>query len=119
MKQYEAEVKQRWGNTATYEEFASRKNVADPQALMAGMNSILAAFAQCMQDGGSPDSAEAQVLVKTLQDYITQRLYTCTKEILAGLGQMYVGDERFKSNIDSHGDGTAAFISKAIEHYCH
>ena len=39
----------------------------------------------------------------------------CTDEILAGLGQMYVTDERFKSNIDKHSSGTAEFISQAIK----
>jgi hypothetical protein len=31
---------------------------------------------------------------------------------------MYVGDERFKNNIDKHADGTAAFICDSIEVYC-
>ena len=57
------------------------------------------------------------MLVKELQDYITENYYTCTNEILAGLGQMYVADERFKANIDKNGDGTAEFVSKAIENY--
>ena len=75
-------------------------------------------FALCMLDGASPDSAVAQALVKKLQAYITENFYACTTAILAGLGQMYVTDERFKNNIDKHGEGTAAFISEAIEIYC-
>ena len=43
---------------------------------------------------------------------------TCEDEILVCLGQMYVADERFKSNIDKHGKGIAEFINKAIEVYC-
>ena len=45
--------------------------------------------------------------------------YHCTNQILAGLGQMYVADDRFKQNIDKHADGTAGFISEAIAAYCH
>ena len=60
----------------------------------------------------------AQVLVEKLQAYITDHYYTCTKEILAGLGQMYVADERFRTNIDASGEGTAAYISRAVEQYC-
>ena len=56
--------------------------------------------------------------VKMLQDYITANFYHCTEDILAGLGQMYVGDERFKNNIDSHGEGTAEFVAEAIKIYC-
>jgi hypothetical protein len=55
--------------------------------------------------------------VKKLQSHITENYYTCTIEILSGLGQMYVADERFKNNIDKHADGTAAFISEAIAIY--
>ena len=66
----------------------------------------------------SPDSTEAQNLVKMLQNHITENYYLCTNEILAGLGQMYVADDRFKNNIDKHADGTAAFICEAIEFYC-
>ena len=50
--------------------------------------------------------------------FITENYYFCTNDILAGLGQMYVGDDRFKSNIDRHADGTAAFICDAICSYC-
>ena len=65
------------------------------------------------------DTQEAQALVKKLQDYITAHYYTCTKQILRGLGQMYVADERFKANIDrAGGEGTAEFVAKAIEIYC-
>lgn len=49
----------------------------------------------------------------TLEDF-----YHCTDDILAGLGQMYVCDERFKNNIDSHGEGTAEFVAEAIKIYC-
>ena len=65
-----------------------------------------------------PSSSEAQALVKKLQEHITTYYYTCTDEILSGLGKMYVGDERFKKNIDKHGEGTAEFVSLAIEIYC-
>jgi len=82
------------------------------------MDQIMAEFALCMKKGESPDCAEAQSLVKKLQNYISENYYLCTNEILAGLGQMYVADERFRNNIDRHADGTAAFIYEAIEAYC-
>ena len=76
-------------------------------------------FAVCMKNGKTPDSTEAQSLVKSLQDYISENYYPCSNQILAGLGQMYVADERFQNNIDKHGEGTATFIRAAIEGYCH
>lgn len=42
----------------------------------------------------------------------------CTNEILFSLSQMYVADERFKNNIDKHGNGTAQFVCDAVAVYC-
>ena len=78
---------------------------------------IFAEFAACKQSGAEVDSDEAQALVAKLQAHITAKYYTCTDEILAGLGKMYVADERFKKNIDKYGDGTAAFAADAIAVY--
>ena len=116
---FEQEAKEKWGSTQAYKEYEEKRHSNQTQnALAAGMDQIIAEFAVCME-GNTPDSAPAQSLVNKLQDYITKNYYHCTNQILAGLGQMYVADERFKNNIDAHADGTAAFICKAIEHYCH
>jgi hypothetical protein len=82
------------------------------------MNAIFREFALCKKNGNAPDSSEAQNLVKILQKHITENYYLCTNEILAGLGQMYVCDERFKSTINIHADGTAEFVNEAIKDYC-
>ena len=119
---YKAEAKQRWGGTAAYAEYAekSKDNSQEKNnALVEGMESVLGEFALCMKNGAEPNSVSAQALVKKLQKYITENFYTCTNQILAGLGQMYIADERFKNNIDKHGGGTAEFISEAIHIYCH
>lgn len=118
---YKAEARQRWGNTDAYREHAEKtKNYSNTKwnELVGEMNEIFAEFALCMKNGETPDSAEAQNLVKALQEHITGNYYPCTNEILAGLGQMYAADERFRSSIDGNGDGTARFVSEAIEAYC-
>ena len=120
-EKYKAEAKEKWGKTDAYREHAEKtKNYSkDKWDNLAGeMNDIFAEFAVCMKNGKEPDSAEAQNLVKMLQSHITENYYLCTNVILSGLGQMYVADERFKNNIDKHADGTAAFVSEAIEAYC-
>lgn len=114
------EVKERWGETQAYAEFRdktkdySKERFAD---INTGLEYIFRDFAQLMQSGAEPDSPEAQALVEKLQGYITEHYYTCTDEILAGLGQMYVADERFKSNIDKYAAGTAEFVSEVIKMY--
>ena len=67
----------------------------------------------------NPASGEAQNLVKRIQEYITQNLYTCTNKILRGLGKMYSGGGEITTNIDAYGgEGTAIFVANAIEIYC-
>lgn len=119
--QYEAEAKERWGKTDAYKEHAEKTASYSKdkwQQVNDGLNEVFEKFAYCLKDGKAYNSNEAQALVKELQSYITENFYTCHNEILKGLGQMYVADERFKKNIDKHATGTAEFVSKAIEIYC-
>ena len=121
MSNYDIEVKERWGETDAYKEHAEKTAgyTKDKwQQVNDGLNAVFAKFAECMDNGHSADSDDVQTLVKELQTHITENYYTCTNEILAGLGQMYVCDERFKNNIDSHGEGTAEFVAEAIKIYC-
>ncbi len=121
MNNYDLEVKQRFGETDVYKEYAQKTaNYSKDkfQEINDGLMVIFAKFSECRKNGNTAVSDEAQALVIELKDYITENYYTCTKKILAGLGQMYVADERFKTNIDKNGNGTADFVSKAIEIYC-
>ena len=118
---YENEARSRWGATAAYREHEQKtKNYTKEKWAEAndGLMEIFAELAACKDGGASADSDEAQVLVAKLQAYITANYYTCTDEILAGLGKMYVADGRFKKNIDKYGDGTAEFASLAIGVFC-
>ena len=118
---YKAEAKEKWGQTDAYQEHAKKTKHYSKEKwndLAGGMDEILGEFAVCMKNGEEPASNKAQNLVKTLQSHITENYYRCTNQILAGLGQMYVLDERFQRNIDKHAEGTAAFISEAIKIYC-
>ena len=121
MNRYEKEACERWGDTDAYREHEQKtKNYTKEKWSEAndGLMSIFAEFAECRACGADAASKAAQALVAKLQAYITAHYYTCTDEILAGLGKMYVCDERFKKNIDKHSDGTASFVSEAIAEYC-
>ena len=121
MKNYETEARERWGNTDAYREHEQKtKNYTKEKWAEAsdGIMSIFAEFAACKDSGVSIESAEVQALVAKLQEHITENYYTCTDEILAGLGKMYVADERFKKNIDKYGEGTSKFASEAIAAFC-
>ena len=118
---HKAEAKEKWGKTDAYKQYEEKtKNHSNGNwnDLASGMDAIMAEFSLCMKNGCTADSAEAAQLVKALQRHITENYYNCTDQILFGLGQMYVADERFKNNIDKHGNGTAAFIRDAIAAHC-
>ena len=120
-KDYSKESLKRWGKTEAYREHEQKtKNYTKEKWSEAndGLMAIFAEFAACKASGASADSAEAQALVTKLQAHITENYYTCTDEILAGLGKMYACDERFKKNIDKYGEGTAEFTSEAIAVFC-
>ena len=117
---YKTEVCERWGDTSACREHEQKtKNYTKEKWAEAndGLMAIFAEFAACKESGMSADSDEAQALVAKLQAHITANYYTCTDEILAGLGKTYVADERFKQNIDKFGDGTAEFAAEGIRIY--
>ena len=121
MKNYENEARERWGNTVAYREHEQKtKNYTKEDWAQAsdGLMAIFAEFAMCKNNGASADSTEVQELVAKLKAHITANYYTCTNEILAGLGKMYVADERFKNNIDKYGEGTSEFVAEAIAVFC-
>ena len=118
--EYAAQAKASWGTTPAYREYEEKskgRTKEDNMKIHQGMIDIFAEFGAIRNM--DPASEKAQALVKKLQDYITQHMYTCTKEILGGLGKMYAGGGDFTKNIDSFGgEGTAEFASRAIEIYC-
>ena len=114
---YTREARNRWGDTDAYREHQQKtQNYTKDKwsDINEGMMAIFAKFATCKSSGEQADSDVAQALVAKLQTYITANYYTCTDEILASLGKMYVADERFKKNIDKSGEGTAEFVADAI-----
>ena len=116
--EYAAEAKERWGNTDAYKEYEQRTRSREQPA--ATGNDMMEIFTEMGKiRSADPASDEAQELVARLQQFITDHYYTCTREILRGLGEMYTADERFMKNIDAAGgEGTAAFARDAIAIFC-
>ena len=118
-EQYAEEAKARWGNTEAYRESTKRAakwTEADKARLQKQSDEIFSAFAALVGTGSA--DARVQALVTRWKAFISERYYNCTDEILAGMGQMYVADERFTKNIDKYGAGTAKLMSEAIAVYC-
>ena len=117
---YAAEAKKRWGNTDAYKEFEEKTAGQTQEQQNAAGDGLMAIFARMGTIRTTdPVSPEAQAMVKELQDYITAHYYTCTKQILRGLGMMYIAGDEMTANIDkAGGEGTAQFAHEAIEFYC-
>ena len=120
MDEYAAKAKETWGNTPAYREYeqkAAGRSKEETMEVSRRMMDIFAEFGAVRK--GDPASAEAQALVRKLQDFISAHYYTCTNQILTGLGQMYAAGGEMTDNIDScGGEGTAVFAGRAIRVFC-
>lgn len=118
-ERYSAEAKERWGDTDAYREFLAKTadDSAEKQQYQAGALMDLFREFGAMKEKNTDDPA-VQAQVKRLQTFITDHYYTCTKPILAGLGQLYAAGGEMTDNIDAAGGpGTADFAAKAIAVY--
>ncbi len=119
LDEYARQAKEQWGNTSEYKEFAEKsKNRTDKEnKLLVDRFMLLFKEAGEMRDT-DPASPEAQDLVKRIQDYITENMYSCSNQILSALGKMYSGGGDFTKNIDEvGGEGTGEFVDQAIQIY--
>ena len=120
MDEYAAKAKETWGDTPAYQEYeqkAKGRSKAETMEVSRQLMDIFAGFGGIRN--GDPASPEAQVLVRKLQDFISAHYYTCTNQILSGLGQMYAAGGEMTGNIDGcGGEGTAVFASQAIRVFC-
>lgn len=119
LEEYTRKAKEQWGDSkafSEYEQKSASRSTDDEKKLWSDFMKL---FEKCgkLKDS-DPKSAEAQAMIKDIQNYITQNFYECTNEILAGLGKMYAAEGEFKTNIDkAGGKGTAEFVSHAIAEY--
>lgn len=119
MAAYEKQAKEAWGHTAAwkeYEEKRSRLELEDCRQAGEGLMEIFAELGK--MQSCAPEAEPVQTKIRELQEYISRYFYTCTPEILRGLGQMYAAGGKMTENIDkAGGEGTAAFAAEAIRIY--
>lgn len=118
--EYGTQAETLYGKTDAWQEYKQKTNnrsKAQEQALGEGIMELFTKLGSMKEL--SPDSPEVQAWVKELQNYITEHFYTCTPQILRGLGEMYAGGGSMTENIDAAGGtGTGAFALEAIQVYC-
>lgn len=115
--QYEAEAKQRWGNTEELKESARRTKQYGPkewQQIKDDWARVYAELAALMNAKVAVSDARVQALVEEHRLHIDRWFYPCSKDMHKNLGAMYVADPRFAENIDKAGAGLAQYLSDAI-----
>ena len=120
LDEYSRQAKELYGSTPEYKEMEEKQKnrTEEDEKILADRFMLLFKEAGKIKNS-DPASIDAQNLVKRIQDYITENLYTCTNKILRGLGKMYSGGGEITTNIDVYGgEGTAVFVANAIEIYC-
>lgn len=120
LDEYSRRAKELYGNMPEYKEMQekTKNRTQEDDRILADRFMLFFKEAGEIKDT-DPASPEAQDIVKRIQEYITENLYTCSNKILSGLGKMYSGDGEFTKNIDEYGgEGTAEFVDKAIQIYC-
>ena len=120
IEKYEAEIKAKWGNTKEYQDYRQKDIARNGGSYSKIANELLKIFSELGKlKHLTPNADEVQNGIAAIQNFITDNYYECTNKVLSGLGEMYVGDERFRNNIDNAGgDGTADFVKQAIVVYC-
>jgi len=109
---YEQEARERWGDEAVDK---ANKNVAQfGEKEQQEMNRIYSNLAALR--GTDPASIEAQEAIGDWYTFLN-KIGDYSLEAFAGLGEMYVADERFTKNIDQFGEGLAAFMRDAMKVY--
>ena len=120
IEDHSAQAEALYGKTDAWKEYSEKSGGRTKEQENALGSGIMELFVQLGElKTLSPDSPEVQAWVKNLQAYITEHFYTCTPQILQGLGQMYAGGGSMTENIDAAGGtGTGEFARQAIEIYC-
>ena len=120
IEKYKAEIKAKWGNTKEYQEYKKKDIARNGGSYSKIANELMTIFSELGKlKHLTPNADEVQNGIAAIQKFITDNCYECTNKVLSGLGEMYVGDERFRNNIDNAGgDGTADFVKQAIVVYC-
>lgn len=103
---YEQEARKMYGDEAV-----DKMNKQYTPAINEKMNALFTELAQLVNMDVEEEVAQAKI-GEWYQ--LLNQIGTYSYEAFAGLGQMYVTDERFKENIDQFGEGLAAWMADAM-----
>jgi DNA-binding transcriptional MerR regulator len=114
---YDAEARERWGDTESYKEAARRTKrygKAEWDELRREADAIYARLVELMRAGAAVDDARVREQVDAHRAHIDRWFYPCSREMHRGLGELYINDPRFAANLDKLAAGFARYLHDAI-----
>jgi MerR family transcriptional regulator, thiopeptide resistance regulator len=116
--QYDEEVQERWGESDAYKESKRRTSSYskdDWLRIKAEGEDVEARFAAALAAGVPADSQQAMDIAEAHRQQISRNFYDCPPGMHAGLGRMYVEDERFAAHYEQRAPGLAQYVSAAVQ----
>ncbi|MDO8963990.1 MAG: MerR family transcriptional regulator [Coriobacteriia bacterium] len=116
-KEYEDEVRERWGSTDAYKESArrtARYTKDDWARFKAESEEINLAIVALMDAGVAADDPRAMDAVDRHRLQIDHWFYPCSHEMHVGLAEMYIADPRFTATYEKIHEGMARYVHDAI-----
>ena len=115
--QYQEEAKERWGETAEYQESKRRTRAykkEDWARYKQEAKAIDDELIALMRAGKPVTDTAVQAGVEKHRLLIDRWFYPCSLELHRSLAAMYVADSRFTANLDANAPGYAQVLSDAI-----
>ncbi|SNS99250.1 DNA-binding transcriptional regulator, MerR family [Geodermatophilus pulveris] len=115
---YEAEAEERWGDTEAWAQSQRRTRAYDKEdwvRIKDEMDDVSRRLAEAMRAGVPADAEPAMDLAEEHRQHIARWFHDCPPQVHAGLGRMYVEDERFTATYEAIAPGLARYVSTAVQ----
>ena len=115
---YEREAEERWGDTDAWSQSQRRTSAYtkdDWIRIKEEADAVERRFAEALRSGVPADSEQAMDVAEEHRQSISRNFYDCSPEMHAGLGRMYVEDERFTAHYEKRATGLAQYVSTAVQ----
>jgi DNA-binding transcriptional MerR regulator len=117
-EEYEAEAEQKWGDTEAWAQSRRRTRAMTKEDWLrakAEGDDVERRFAEALRDGVPAHSEQAMDIAEAHRQQISRNFYDCPPQMHAGLGRMYVEDERFTAHYEEIAPGLAQYVSTAVQ----
>jgi MerR family transcriptional regulator, thiopeptide resistance regulator len=115
---YEREAEERWGDTEAWAQSQRRTSAYSKEdwvRIKEEADDVQHRFAAAMRAGHPADSQQAMDVAEEHRQHISRWFYDCPPAMHAGLGRMYVEDDRFAANYEKVAPGLAQYVSTAVQ----